>query len=366
MTSKDMYKLSESDFIWSRFCAVKNALEKYILHSLSNETFAINVASKFEDVLRHCDEIDYSDDETAVAYCILHFLPRYRMFQMIYSKLSDKHILPIRRNPIRTLDIGTGPGPSMYALSDIFCSLVNIGVIKPDIQHIPDYVEKSIGFRNTLHHFTEVANAYHSVDDMGWNVPYHHGSFDDFADIDFNPTLISYWNPPRTIRFRFDMITCSNFFTTLDQVKAQEKEIKDCVRYLRHKGLFIVIGARRGRSDITNKNYKKIYDSIKETIINTDYSKPVYSAWASCVSIKNHTFFVDTSDKYGQVIAEFYRSIMRTFRERGYEQYIPENVRNSIMKCLNPDYKFHNYCEVHVFKKFAFPKRHKYRRRYKK
>lgn len=223
--------LTETDFLWNRFNSLTTALENFILNLLSDEIFAIKVASKFEDVLSRCDEIDYSEDETAVAYCILHFLPRYRMFQMIYSKLLSESLLPlkVKKNPIRTLDIGTGPGPSMYALSDIYSSLQIFGGVSSEFRQTQDYVEQSIGFRNILHHFTEIANADYRSDEIGWNVPYHHGSFRDFTSINFNPTY-NYWGFHKIIRFRFNLITSSNFFTTVEQIANQKNEIANCVR----------------------------------------------------------------------------------------------------------------------------------------
>ena len=241
--SKYQEWLEETDFLWKRFDAIATGLEKSILELLSEDEFARRVAAKFEEVLSRCDEIDYNDDETAVAYCILHFLPRYRMFQLIYYELLINNILPIKNNQINTLDIGTGPGPSMYALSDIYSSLQIFGAVNHEFQHIPDYVEQSYGFRNFLHHFTEKANAYYSCDDLGWNVPYHHGSFYDFTSIDFNPKYKTYWGTCETIKFRFNLITSSNFFTTLSQVRNQKNEIKNCVRFLRNSGIFLVVGA---------------------------------------------------------------------------------------------------------------------------
>ncbi len=79
-------------FLWNRFNSLTTTLENLILNLLSDKILAIKVASKFEDVLRRCDEIDYSEGETTVAYCILHFLPKYRMFQMIYSKLLSGNL----------------------------------------------------------------------------------------------------------------------------------------------------------------------------------------------------------------------------------------------------------------------------------
>lgn len=357
--------LTDTDFLWNRFNSLTTALENYILELISDDIFAIKVASKFDDVLSRCDEIDYSDNETAIAYCILHFLPRYRMFQMIYSKLLTENLLPlkIKKNAVRTLDIGTGPGPSMYALSDIYSSLQIFGGVSSEFKQTQDYVEQSIGFRNILHHFTENANAYYRSDEIGWNVPYHHGSFGDFTSINFNP-MYNYWGLPKIIKFRFNLITSSNFFTTVEQIENQKKEITDCVRYLRHGGVFLVVGAKSGESTKTNKNYSKIYSLIKQLVTTEDYSTRLVRAWAQPVEVKENLFNIDSNCRFGKRIVSFYNTIIKSLSERKIDEHIPSHLRKIILEGMQPDYKFNNRCEINVFKKIAIPKYIKRKRYY--
>lgn len=349
--------LTDTDFLWNRFNSLTTALENFILELISDDVFATKVASRFEDVLSRCDEIDYSENETAIAYCILHFLPRYRMFQMIYSKLLIENLLPlkIKKNPVRTLDIGTGPGPSMYALSDIYSSFQLFGGVSSEFQQTQDYVEQSIGFRNILHHFTEIANADYRSDEIGWNVPYHHGSFGDFTSINFNP-MYSYWGFPKIIRYRFNLITCSNFFTTVGQVENQKNEIIDCVRHLRHCGVFLVVGAKSEKSTANNKNYSKIYSIIKQLVTTGDYSTRLIKAWAKPIEITDNLFSVDSTDRFGKRIVSFYNAIIGNLSERKIDEHIPSRVRTKILEGTRPDYQFNNRCEINVFKKIAIPK----------
>ena len=115
--------MSKSDFLYNRFNLLANKLEEFVLCEIDNEESAKLVSSQFESVLSKCDEIDYEDYSTTIAYVILHFLPRYHLFQLAFSKLLDKHILPYKKQGSNILDIGTGPGPALYALSDIYESL---------------------------------------------------------------------------------------------------------------------------------------------------------------------------------------------------------------------------------------------------
>lgn len=193
----------------------------------------------------------------------------------------------------------------MYALSDIYSSLQIFGGVSSEFKQTQDYVEQSIGFRNILHHFTENANAYYRSDEIGWNVPYHHGSFGDFTSINFNP-MYNYWGLPKIIKFRFNLITSSNFFTTVEQIENQKKEITDCVRYLRHGGVFLVVGAKSGESTKTNKNYSKIYSLIKQLVTTEDYSTRLVRAWAQPVEVKENLFNIDSNCRFGKRIVSFY------------------------------------------------------------
>ena len=102
-----------------------------------------------------------------------------------------------------------------------------------------DYVEKISGFRNFLHHFTEIAN---DKEPVTWKVPYHHGTFEEFEQITFD--LIRYqWDLDDYGRFitktvkvkhRYDMVIFSNFLTSVDQVKKLQNELQNCMRYIRN------------------------------------------------------------------------------------------------------------------------------------
>ena len=116
--------LDDTGFLYNRLDLLASKLERYLLsYKLTSSEDMRQVASKFSDVLKKCDLIDYQEDSTAIAYAILHFLNRYRRFQLNFLRLIEKDLLPIRDRTINALDVGTGPGPALYALSDIlFCT----------------------------------------------------------------------------------------------------------------------------------------------------------------------------------------------------------------------------------------------------
>jgi len=101
------------------------------------------IGHQLESVLKNCDEISYEEAGTAEAYALLHFLDRYHRFQLVFENLDSLGLMPAKKKeyPVDVLDVGTGPGPSMYALSDFFSS-------KGESGFNIDYVEKSKQFRN--------------------------------------------------------------------------------------------------------------------------------------------------------------------------------------------------------------------------
>jgi hypothetical protein len=357
--------LDSTDFWYSRFDLLANQLTEYIInYKLRDKDFTKEVASKFEDVLRRCDEIDYQEYSTAIAYGILHFLPRYHRFQLIYSKLVDKGIFPPKKSPINILDVGTGPGPSLYALSDVYLSLKLFGDracknLLDEHKYIPDYVERSSGFRNWLHHFTEIANYKKGNDINGWIVPYHHGSFFDFSGIEFNQTY-SYsdfdyegdlFTKTRKRKFRYNIIVFSNFLTQLSQTEALRTELQNCMRFLRNRGKLIISGGTGNNCD--DKSYPEMYKKIKSIILEDVYGNQDFVAKAKYVKIKRNKIEVPYDDKFGQRVKLFNSSIIKRFKEHDAIESIPISVRKTFLKTANPQYQYVGTSEFHVFEKYA-------------
>jgi hypothetical protein len=170
MGEQDFYSrylewLDHKDDLFQRFEFLAEKLESFILKYVlrSNERAAL-VAERFHDVLSNCDTVNYDDDGVVEAYAILHFLDRFLRFQQIFLKMLERGLLPMKTLPIDALDIGTGPAPALFALSDIYSSLYHFAtevseewIGSPVLRS--DYVESSRRFREWLHAFTEHANS---------------------------------------------------------------------------------------------------------------------------------------------------------------------------------------------------------------
>ncbi len=362
--------IEKEDFYYKRFDLLASRLENFILnYRLTDSEFTCDVASKFDSVLRSCDEIDYQEDSTATAYGILHFLPRFRRFQLTFGKLVDKQVLPLGAKQINTLDIGTGPGPSIFALSDTYNSLKVFGKLNSTnylqgINFLPDYVERSYGFRNWLHHCTEVVNHGLGEEDC-WKVPYHHGSFHDFDGIEFNPsyhyTDIDYDGDfvtrTRKIKHRFNVVVCSNFFTQVSQIENQSIELQNCMRFMRNNGKLIISGGSGVASK--DKNYPEIYKKAKEILLANVYGNYKFYAKANYVKITKNKLALDLRDRFGIRIKRFNKVVLDRFKEHNALDNMPENVRDLFVASSSEEYNYEYKWEFHIFEKYARIKRKK-------
>ena len=348
--------LVETDYFYKRFNLLADALEEFIINIISDTDSAKQVASQFESVLSNCDEIDYESYDATIAYSILHFLPRYHLFQLTFSKLFDKHILPNKKEPINSLDIGTGPSPVLYALSDIYESLIEFGSIKKNLEYKPDYVEQSCAFRHFIHNFTEYLNYKYRSQKEKWVVPYHHGTFNSFENINFNLKTNDYKEYKKSLKLRYDIISSANFFTRLDQVKKQKYNIQHCIRNLKRNGIFVVWGANAKNNYNKNKCYQTIYKQLKHIIEKCDYSTVRYKAKAKKCKLTRNLISFNYSDKFGGRIKQFHKRIISMLIHlESLDAIGSERTKKVILNCIKDNYNYTYKTEVHVFVKRTYP-----------
>lgn len=346
-----------------RFLELHYLLRDFLSSRVRSDTENSNhIASQLLNVLNRCDEITYEEQGTAEAYALIHFLDRYHRFQIIFDTLYANKIMPIKTRKIDILDIGTGPGPSMYAISDFYTSLHEVSSTQRsakdnDVFSI-DYVERSREFRNWLHHFTEHVN-YYCPTKKPWKVPFHHGTFDEFKGLKFNrhETYYDQDDDGELItrsyieKYRFDVVIFSNFLTTKEQVVSYSNEIKDCVRFLRNKGILIVVGATSSKS-----KYSEVYDEISKAILSENYSNGKFIAKCEKVDFTGSIMGYSWGDCYGKKLKELLKEIYQTLQVSSQSSIPPEMVKR-LNLTLEPGYSSRIEWEVHVFRKSARPRR---------
>lgn len=76
-------------------------------------------------VLGQCNEpATYGKRSAARAYAWIHLLDRYVRTWLALRRLVEQAILPMGREGVRVLEVGTGPGPSAFAVHDFFAAMV--------------------------------------------------------------------------------------------------------------------------------------------------------------------------------------------------------------------------------------------------
>ena len=346
--------VEDNDFFYKDFDQLASLLTDYLLdYELCDAKHVQNIALKFDDVLKNCDEITYKEPYVSEAYVILHFLDRYHRFQLIILKLLKMGRLPTKKN-IDCLDIGTGPSPILFALSDVYSLIRKYGLQKniekiTDVKVTPDYVEQSEYFRNWLHRFTEYAN-YHS--NKKYMVPYHHGTFSDYDNIRFNNTIRDPFfedddsHELYCRKFRYDFVVLSNFLTNKEVVNKFSESLYKTALNMRNRGIIVIVGA-----DSQSSKYKDAYDSIRPLFLNSNYSNYRYIASCKEVYFANNRMSYNYDDRFGKRIKNFYQVILQRFEDYDAVSLIPKESRKNILKTIDDGYNKEIKWEIYVFYK---------------
>ncbi|MBS1780112.1 MAG: hypothetical protein JST70_12345 [Bacteroidetes bacterium] len=368
-TEKDFLQwLTQKNKLYHRFNELANIFENFLTdYILVSKENADEISVRLEDMLGKCNIPNiYEKGQAVETYSMLHFLERYRRYQLVYLQLLENQLIPFA-TLIKHLDIGTGPAPSIFAFSDIIKFYKEFSQKEEpreffEIEYLPDYVENSDSFRNWLHHFTEYAN-YKNYSG-GWEVPYHHGTFRDFESLDFKKLNYNkaLWQKERVYEafganpnyiiletskeitvhgrnfisgqlldkkkngHRYDVISFSYFLTLLEQTKQFKKQIKGCAFALRNNGIIINIGSN-------NDDYFQIAKYIRRTIqryksVNKEFN-------VSCREVLNEIISYNTHDVFSKRIKQSYEFIINNLELLSEKQKIPQKIKKDFDKYIN-------------------------------
>ena len=320
---------NERDFFGERLSIIIDRLLEYYLgvssigeHQyidplLVNADLAAAVVERLPET-NHCKDVeDFNCIATVAAYGIWHFLDRYTRFQILYMVLLELGVLPVRYAKINALDVATGPAASMYALSDIYAALRQYGsenaVLElAQVQYRPDYVENSSGFRQWVHHYTELLDLrYHkglleSSEEYlhHWEVPYHHGNFHDVFNTNFKST--AWWK--RRNR-GFHIVTVGNFIVEEEHLEPLKDFLTSVVYGSRNGALLVFIG----NGDRHRRNMARIEEhmnNLKMTEIKATNGKPMKFDRSSATADKICSFYQQICDRLQSY------DLLETFDER--------------------------------------------------
>lgn len=335
----------EKDLLYRNLQVYKKLLCEYIQNEIESNGIVIkeNIYQNFNTVLGKCDNITYDEPGVPQAYIILHFLDRYHRFQITYMHMLQNGCFPIKKE-VSYMDIGTGPGMSMFAYSDMISmiqqyEIENYG--KTTIENVYiDYVEQSEGFRNFLHVITEMLlqNSHRSY------VPFHHGTYYNADEMKFSGEkqecsyiidggkLVYYEAKEVKVRKSFDIVVYSNFLTTINILNHFHEHIKRAMINMKNQGILLVVGGSQ-----SSPKYAPIYSRLKEYVIGWKYGNWKYKAWCKILWNAEEMSY-DGADRFSKEIKQFYCDMLNALTDNNWEK-LDANFLNLIKKNIKTNNK---------------------------
>lgn len=153
--------LARNKILAAKFDLLARALSQLLEKSVQTPEEAHDIWTATPAVLHRCNEQStYEMAGAPLAYAWLHLLERYVRTWMALEQLVKHGYLPIAKFGIRTLDVGTGPGPAAFAIDDFYHALTEFGV-EAGIEALKQppsitCVEFDSGTNHFRHHLAEI------------------------------------------------------------------------------------------------------------------------------------------------------------------------------------------------------------------
>ena len=268
----------------TKFDALATALSSLLRDSIRTAEQASDVWKAVPAVLGHCNERGtYEMPGAAFAYAWLHLLDRYVRTWVALELLVERNCLPMGKNGVHALDVGTGPGPSAFAIHDFYASMIEFSETRDHSKwRQPPHVTcvEFDGNTNHLRHLLAeilfeqgqresegVLAMCLALADFGKIEPtrermeylqalrnadetyFDEGADQWTSDLLYLPEEANYIAQSQ---HRYRLITFSNFLTTVGTVKNFEPNLVDVLRHAAPGTVLLVLG---GKGD----PYPKVY-----------------------------------------------------------------------------------------------------------
>ena len=291
----------------TRFGLLATAVSTLLHGSVRTPEEAHDVWEAVPAVLCRCnDPATYDMAGAACAYAWLHLLDRYVRTWLALERLVQRSCLPMGKNGVRALDVGTGPGPAAFAIHDFYAAMVRYSEVtsKPMWRQPPQVtcVESKRRPNHFRHHLAEIMfrqagresegvlsmtsalgdfrkfeliqerkqylEALRSEEDV---------YFDDLAGRwDSNPVYLPYEaNDMAQSLHRYRLVTFSNFLTTLGIVKSVEPNLVEVLDDANPGSVVLVLGASGGP-------YQEIYRYVDRLANPSGFELTVEGDTVSC------------------------------------------------------------------------------------
>lgn len=277
-------------------CALAEALRVLLDDRVRTRRDARDLWTAVPSVLSQCNKPEtYRTPAAPLAYAWLHLLDRYVRTWLALQLLVKKCLLPMGIDGVRTLDVGTGPGPSAFAIYDFYTAMTKFAEVSRNERWRQPVsltcVESSAAMNHFRHHLAETLFARGSskgVLDMCRNLPEFKSvqpsrerkeldnTLRNMCDDYYDGCLDRWESEPRfTARganyvannhHRYRLFTFSNFFTMPSTVDCCRPNLIDILKDAHPGSVLLVIGG-------SGVEYPCIYSDLAKLAKDAGFSR---------------------------------------------------------------------------------------------
>ena len=157
--------LDETQALRAGFRALANGLLAVLKDQVQTKEQVRELWAAVPAVLSRCNDLNtYSLPGASLAYAWLHLPERYVRTWQALELLVEHCLLPMGKQGVRALDVGTGPGPSAFATHDFYAAMTNYAELSGNghWNQPPNLtcVESSVPMNSFRHQLAEVLAMY--------------------------------------------------------------------------------------------------------------------------------------------------------------------------------------------------------------
>ena len=339
--------VDERQMLQRKFDTLAAALRMLLHRKVHTTEEALNVWRAVPAVMGRCNEQQsYGETGAPTAYAWLHLLDRYVRTWLALERLVKENCLPMGKYGIGVLDVGTGPGPSAFAIHDFYNATVEYSEIRgnPRWRQPAELtcVELDAGTNSLRHHLTETLFAElrqesgsgiaicSALPDFGKILPTQErrqtfqalrneeGEYYDETRNEW--TSQPCWLPDEANAVaqslhRYRLFAFGNFLTTPDRVNYFERNLLDILVDARPGSAVLVLGGK-------GRPYPEVYRSLDRLTRPAGFQLKIEGELVS---------YSDKAEVGDQVYEEgqrFYRFLMQRIPRGG----IDEDARQTMVR----------------------------------
>jgi len=268
---------------------------------------AHDVWAAVPEVLGRCNEqATYEKPGAACAYAWLHLLDRYVRTWLALERLVQNACLPMGRDGVHALDVGTGPGPAAFGIHDFYATMVQYSEVRnkpkwrqpsdvtcmeidPSSNHLRHQLAEIL-YQDTRRESSDVLSICSALGDFSNFEPVRaRKQFFDILRKDEHEYLDDVWdrwhseptyspdeaNKMSQSLHRYRLVAFSNFLTTLGTVDSIESNLVEVLRDANPGTVLLVLGGKAG-------TYHKIYEYVDRLANPSGFELAVEGETVSC------------------------------------------------------------------------------------